>query len=80
MKTILWVPFFAPKISRPLVPAFPGAIGRFALPRAILPLKIGRRIRDKRLEPLVNKGFGGGWGYLGPEGEGEEKGGQREGL
>ena len=26
------------------------------------------------------KGFGSGWDCLGPEGEGEEKGGQREGL
>ena len=26
------------------------------------------------------KGFGSGWDCLGPEGEGEEKGGQKEGL
>ncbi|EDP14953.1 hypothetical protein CLOBOL_04645 [Enterocloster bolteae ATCC BAA-613] len=67
-------PFFAPKISRPLVPAFPGAIGRFALPRAILPLKIGRRIRRQKAGTPCKQRL---WWRLGLPGAGGRGGGKR---
>lgn len=41
-------PFFVSKIPQTLVSAIPGAIGRFARHRAILPLKMGRRMRRQK--------------------------------
>ena len=81
MKTILWVLFFVPEISQaPCLRHSPGPSADLPCPGPFCRLKKGRRMRREKAENLVNKGFGGGGGCLGPEGEGEEKGGQREGL
>jgi len=49
VKTILWVLFAYLESPRPLVPAPPGAIGRFFRHLAILPLKKGRRLEGSLL-------------------------------
>lgn len=80
MKTILWVLFFVPEISRlPPPQAFPWAIGRFARHLTVLPLKKGKRMgREKTGNPCKQRlwrrlglpgagGRGEGRGRRGPE-------------
>ena len=80
VKTILWVLFFrAWNLPPPPPQAFPGAIGRFARHRAILPLKKGKRMgREKTGNPCKQRlwrrlglpgagGRGEGRGRRGPE-------------
>ena len=80
MKTILWVLFSCLKSPRPLVPSNPRGHRPICPAQGHSAAKKGEKNEEGKAENLVNKGFGGGWGCLGPEGEGRKEGARGRGI